>query len=65
MQALIPLFIQFLPYLVKAAGSVPEIISFISQAHTHLSQSAMWTDTEQEAFDQQTTALRSDPYWKP
>lgn len=65
MTALIPLFIKFLPYLVQAAASVPEITTFIASFHKHLSQSTAWTPAEQDAFDQETADLKSDPYWKP
>lgn len=51
MSAIISLFITYLPVLVKAAGTVPEIIRFIRRTQEILKQSKEWTPAEQEAFD--------------
>jgi hypothetical protein len=64
MAALIPIFIQFLPTLVKAAQAVPEVIGFIQRTHEVLKQSKEWTSAEQAAFDKHLEEVTSEEQWK-
>jgi hypothetical protein len=63
MNAIIALVIKFLPYLVTAAQSVPEIITFIAGLEAIFKRTSVWTDAQEKEFDAQTEALRSDPAW--
>jgi hypothetical protein len=64
MGAIIPLIIQYLPYLVAAAKVAPQITTFIAGLHDILKRDKSWTPEQEAEFDAQTEALRSDPYWQ-
>lgn len=65
MTEIIALFIKYLPVLVKAAGTVPEIVSFIRRTQEILKQSKEWTPAEQAKFDADVEAITSQEHWKP
>ncbi len=64
MSAIIPLFIKFLPYLTQAAQSTPQILTFIASIHDIFKRTKSWTAEQEQEFDAQTEALRSDPAWQ-
>ena len=64
MGALIPIFLQYLPSLIKAAQSVPEIIGFIKRTQDTLRQSKEWTAAEQAQFDKDVESVMSKPHWQ-
>ncbi len=63
MGAIIPIVLRYLPYLIQASKSIPEITTFISNIHTIFKRSAVWTEDQEAEFDAQTEAMRSDPAW--
>lgn len=65
MSEIISLFMTYLPVLVKAAGTVPEIIAFIHRTQAILKQSEEWTPEQQAAFDAQVEEITSQEQWKP
>lgn len=65
MGALIPIFMQYLPMLVKAAGVVPELIGFVKRTGEVMKQSKEWTQTEQDAFDKHLEEVTSQEQWRP
>lgn len=64
MAAIIPLILKFLPYLIQASQSIPQITTFISGLHDILKRDKSWTPDQEAAFDAQTEAMRSDPAWQ-
>lgn len=64
MTAILALVLKYLPVLVQAAGSIPEITGFISGLQAIFKRSKVWTPEEEVQFDAQTVALRSDPAWR-
>ena len=64
MGAIIAIVLQFLPYLVDAGKSVPQIITFISELRAIFARTKAWTPEQEKAFDDSVEALRADPYWK-
>lgn len=65
MAALISIFIQYLPMLVKAAGAVPEVLGFIKRTHEVLKQSKEWASEQQAEFDKDMDEVTSEEQWKP
>ena len=65
MAALIPIFMQYLPILFKAAQAVPEIIGFVQRTQEVLKQSKEWTADQQAAFDERMEQVTSQEHWKP
>lgn len=65
MGALIPIFIQFLPSLVKAAQAVPEVIGFIQRTQQVLKQDKEWTPEMQAEFDKHLEEVTSQEQWTP
>lgn len=64
MTAIISLFMTYLPVLVKAAGTVPEIIGFIRRTQEILKQDSEWTVEQQMKFDEQVESITSQEHWK-
>jgi len=64
MTAILALVLKYLPILVQAAGSIPEITSFISGLRQIFARTAIWTPEAEAKFDAETETLRDDPYWK-
>ncbi len=64
MTAILAIVLKYLPYLVQAAGSIPEITGFIASLRNIFKRENVWTPEEEKQFDDSVEALRSDPYWK-
>jgi len=64
MTAIIALALKYLPYLVQAAGSIPEITGFIASLQAIFKRDKTWTDAQEAEFDASVEALRSDPAWQ-
>ncbi len=62
---LINLFLENLPYLVKAAKTAPEIISYIQRTKKTLEQSTEWTTEDQAEFDKKLESVTKQPWWIP
>jgi len=64
MTAILALVLKYLPILVQAAGSIPEITGFISGLKNIFKRDKTWTAEEEAQFDAETQALRNDPAWQ-
>jgi hypothetical protein len=64
MGILISTFLEYLPILVKAAKSVPEIVGFIQRTQKTLSEDAEWTAADQARFDAQVESITSQEHWR-
>ena len=64
MTAILAVVLKYLPYLVQAAGSIPEITGFIASLQAIFKRDKVWTPEQEAEFDAQTEALRSDPAWQ-
>ena len=64
MTAILALVLKYLPILVQAAGSIPEITGFISGLKNIFKRDKIWTEAEEAQFDAETQALRNDPAWQ-
>ena len=62
---LITIFMDNLPYLIKAAKTAPEIIGFIQRTQKTLEQTEEWSEGDQAEFDRQLETVTSQPHWKP
>lgn len=67
MENIIALFIKYLPYLVKVAPIVPEIMDYIQKTRDALSQTKEWDQATEDAFNAEIKALTDNPppWWKP
>ena len=63
MTAILALVLKYLPILVQAAGSIPEITGFIAGLQAIFKRDKIWTPEQAAEFDAQTEELRSDPAW--
>lgn len=57
--------IQYLPWLIKAGQTVPEVMAFINQIKIDLKQSGEWTPEADQAYRDSLTDLENDPDMKP
>ena len=64
MTAILALVLKYLPILVQAAGSIPEITGFIAGLKNIFKRQKTWTPEEEAQFDAETAALRNDPAWQ-
>lgn len=65
MTAILTLVLKYLPYLVQAASTIPEITGFLSSLQAIFKRDKVWTPEQEAEFDASVEALRNDPYWKP
>lgn len=65
MTALISIFLDYLPQLVQAAKTIPEIIGFIQRTKATLETTQEWGPTEQAAYDREVETITSQPHWQP
>lgn len=65
MTAILGIVLKYLPYLVQAAGSIPEITGFIANLQAIFKRDKTWTPEQEAEFDASVEALKSDPYWQP
>jgi hypothetical protein len=61
----IALFLQYLPQLIQAAKSVPDVVDYIKKTHEHLKQSEEWTEEQEAQFDRHLEEVTSQPWWQP
>lgn len=64
MTAILALVLKYLPYLVQAAGSIPEITGFIASLQGIFKRNKVWTPEQEAEFDASVETLRSDPAWQ-
>jgi hypothetical protein len=64
MSAIIALVLKYLPLLIQASASIPEITTFIANIQAIFKRDKSWTPEQEAEFDAQTQALRSDPAWQ-
>lgn len=64
MTAILALVLKYIPYLVQASASVPEITGFISSLRNIFSRDKVWTPEQEADFDASVEALKNDPYWQ-
>ena len=65
MTAILGLVLKYLPYLVQASQSIPEITGFIGALRNVFKREKVWTPDQEKQFDAEVEALRNDPYWTP
>lgn len=64
MSSIVSIVIKYLPYLVQASKSVPEIVTFIANIRAIFARTKTWTPEQEKAFDDSLEDLKNDPYWK-
>lgn len=64
MTAIVTLALKYLPYLVQASKSVPEITAFISSLQGIFKREKVWSPEQEKEFDDSVEALKNDPYWE-
>lgn len=65
MGAIIGIIVQFLPYLIKAGQSVPEVIDFVKHVQEHLKQTKEWTPEQEAEFNSRLEAVTGKAHWQP
>ena len=65
MTAIVGLVLKYLPYLIQASQSIPEITGFISSLRNIFKRDKIWTPEQEAEFDASVEALRNDPAWQP
>jgi len=64
MSSILVLVMKYLPYLVQASASIPEITGFLANIKAIFQRDKVWTPEQEKEFDAQTEAMRSDPAWQ-
>jgi hypothetical protein len=64
MTSIIALVLKYLPVLIQASQSIPEITGFIASLQAIFKRDKSWTPEQEAEFDAQTEAMRSDPAWQ-
>jgi hypothetical protein len=65
MGSVITLIIKYLPYLVDAAKSTPQLITLIAELRRIFSRTKPWTPEVAAAFDASLDdEIRNDPAWQ-
>ena len=64
MSSILVLVMKYLPYLVQASASIPEITGFLANIKAIFQRDKVWTPEQEAEFDAQTEAMRSDPAWQ-
>lgn len=65
MKAIIDLFLRYLPQLVQAGKSIPDIRAFIEETKETLKQDTEWTPAIEAEFLRKVETVTSAPHWKP
>ena len=65
MTAIVGIVLEYLPYLIQASQSIPEITGFISSLRNIFKRDKIWTPEQEAEFDASVEALRNDPAWQP
>lgn len=65
MSAIIGLIIQYLPNLIQAGKSIPEVMEFVRKTRDTLKQTKELTPEEEAAFDAYEDQITSQEHWKP
>jgi hypothetical protein len=64
MTAIIAIILQYLPYIVEASKSIPQLVTFIAELRAIFARTKAWTPEQEAAFDASIEPLRNLPYWK-
>lgn len=64
MTSIVALVLKYLPYLIQASASIPEITGFVANLKAIFQRDKVWTDEQEKEFDAQTEAMRSAPEWQ-
>lgn len=65
MNKIYELILKYLPFLVQASASVPEIIAFVHEMRDIFKRENVWTEDEERAFDAKLEDVtKNDPAWQ-
>jgi hypothetical protein len=64
MNAIVALLLKYIPYLIQASLSVPQLIEFVNQMKQIFTREKIWTPEEEAAFDAKVESHTDDPAWK-
>lgn len=64
MMALIPIILKFLPYIVDAGKTIPQLITFLSEIRKVASRDKLWTPEQEATFDAKVESVTSSPAWQ-
>ena len=64
MNALVALLLKYIPYLIQASLSVPQIIDFVNEMKQIFTRDKIWTPEEEAAFDAKVESHTQDPAWQ-
>lgn len=59
------LFIKYLPFLVQAGRTIPEIVAYVNAVRDDLQQKEEWTPNAENAFIELLDAESKDSAWTP
>lgn len=65
MKTVIDLFLKYLPQLVQAGKSIPDITKYVGELKETLKQDAEWTPQIEADFLAKVENVTSAPHWKP
>lgn len=57
--------IKYLPWLLKAGQTVPEVIAFVNQIKADFEQKGEWTPAADQLYRDSLDALAADPDFQP
>lgn len=63
--AIIGIIVEYLPVLMKAVKSVPEVMDFVKRVQEHLKQTKEWSAEQEAEFDRRLEEVTSKPHWQP
>lgn len=64
MTAIVALLLKYIPYLIQASSSVPQVIEFVNEMKQIFTREKIWTPEEEAAFDAKVESHTSDPAWQ-
>lgn len=56
---------KYLPLLLKAVATMPELMSYVERMREYYSQTTEWTPEQEAAFDARVEAVTSKEHWNP
>lgn len=65
MGTIISTFMEYLPTLLKAAQTVPQLMEYVNHQKATLQTTAEWTPEQEAEFNKRLEEVTSQPHWQP
>lgn len=65
MGSIISTFMEYLPTLLNAAKTVPQVLEYVNQQKATLQTTAEWTPGQEAEFNKRLEEVTAQPHWQP